>query len=215
MQKEYCYQYLFRDCFGDVDYTSKNAGIIHNENTHEIRLAPNFDFGEMFAILKNSKLTKPNLVDVDSLPEHLKSIPSVVESAKRANAMKLEKFNMPAYELGAKNPTFGGESFNNISHICTKFPEVALEFLSKLKEFNKSELLPVLINETAGGEDEQLIPANEKTLVCEYVDGKINSFEQTLIESIQKFAPKEYAEKLDSILNCENAETNPEHIQEE
>ncbi|MBQ3047880.1 MAG: hypothetical protein IJD48_02575 [Clostridia bacterium] len=30
LRKEYVYQYLLRDCFGDVDFTSRNSGLIHN-----------------------------------------------------------------------------------------------------------------------------------------------------------------------------------------
>ena len=33
LQQEYTYQYLFRDCFGDVDFTSRNSGVIYNNKT--------------------------------------------------------------------------------------------------------------------------------------------------------------------------------------
>ena len=194
MERNLCYQYLFRDCFGDVDYTSKNSGIIFNENTKEMRLAANFDFGEMLSILYNTKLVKPKLLDTNILSEAEKAIPGFVESIEKSNQAKLEKYNIPAYELGKNMQTFGDETIKNVDYICSTHPEVAIVFLNSLQEFKQSGILPVLISETSRNEQAvescgkiaPLISEDEQNMVVEYLNGKLETYEETLTSSLQK-----------------------------
>ena len=190
IERNLCYQYLFRDCFGDVDYTSKNSGIIFNEQTKDIKLAGNFDFGEMFSILYNTKFVDLKLVDVNLLSDAEKAIPGFVEAIENSNNLKMQKHNISAFELGKNQHTFGEESIKNIDFICSTYPEVAIVFLKSLQEFKQSEVLPILINETSGKSQEDDSPAlitnSEKGMVIDYINGKTDCYEKTLINSLQK-----------------------------
>lgn len=191
LRNEYVYQYLFRDCFGDVDFTSRNSGIIYNNATGQISLAPHFDYGEMLNILLTSKLTPPKLDSIENYNETLRPFVKQ-ESIDRANALKLAKFNSSAKELG-KIDTFGEESLKNISHIAQKYPEIGAQFLKDLCAFNEAGYMPVLVEECSN--EHTLATDEQVNLSQEFLQSRMDTYTKQLYSALQTYAP-------DTLQNC-------------
>lgn len=204
LKEDYCYQYLFRDCFGDIDFTSKNGGIIHNKITNEVKLAANFDYGEMFSYLYSAKFVKPIPVNLSAFPENLQNNPAFVESMQRSYNQKLEVYNTPAYQLGLNHQTFGEDSLSNISTLCEKFPNVVLNFLTNLRSFIKTDTISAVATDANHVEDEQFLTDEEQCFVEDYVRGKTANYEKTLVTSLTRFASRDFvAENKNEIMGTQ------------
>lgn len=185
LKQEYVYQYLFRDCFGDVDFTSRNSGIIHNSKTNDITLSPQFDYGEMLNILSTSKFTPPKLDSIENYDETIRPFIKQ-ESIDLSNAQKMQKFNSSPEELGRIN-TYGEESLRNIDFISQKFPNVGIEFLKDLNKFNDLEYMPLLVRSCS---NEFTLATNEEVEMSkEFLQSRMETYSQQLYSSLQKFAP--------------------------
>lgn len=202
LQQDYTYQYLFRDCFGDVDFTSRNSGIIYNNKTNEISVAPQFDYGEMLNVLLTSKLTEPKLDSIENYSETIRPFIRP-ESIELANAQKLQKFNSSATELG-KIETFGEESLRNIDHITQKMPQVAVEFLKELDFFNDVGFMPLLVRDCSN--EYTLATKEQSDLTVEFLQSRMETYSQQLYSSLQKFAPEVLA---NSDLQLHTVQTEP------
>jgi len=195
IKRDFLKQYLFRDAFGDVDFSLRNSGIIYNDETKQANIAGHFDFGEMFGVLYASKLTKPELTDINVLPEYMRNNPKFVEPIENGNKLKLEKYNMSPYDLGLNFHTYGNDSINNIKYISKEYPDVLLEFLTKLRNFRKSNYLEMIIKESSGDEIRQLLTPQEQRYVIEYLNGKLDGYEKTLVEELQNSPRKIFVKK--------------------
>jgi len=195
IKRDFLKQYLFRDAFGDVDFSLRNSGIIYNDETKQATIAGHFDFGEMFGVLYASKLTKPELTDINVLPEYMRNNPKFVEPIENGNKLKLEKYNMSPYDLGLNFHTYGNDSINNIKYISKEYPDVLLEFLTKLRNFRKSNYLELIIKESSGDEIRQLLTPQEQRYVIEYLNGKLDGYEKTLVEELQNSPRKIFVKK--------------------
>jgi len=187
LRQEYVYQYLFRDCFGDVDFTSRNSGIIHNPESNKIELAPQFDFGELLNVLLVSKLTPPKLDSIENYDESLR--PYVKQEAiDAANASKLQRYNSTPTQLGTIN-TFGEESLTNITFLAQKYPSVAIDFLKDLIEFNEAGYMDILVLECSN--DFTLATKEQVAMTQEFLQSRMDTYTYQLYTSLQTYAPNE------------------------
>ena len=196
LKKEYSYQYLFRDCFGDVDYTSRNVGIIHNTETNQISLSPQFDFGELLSILYKNKFCEPTLVKKESfegMPEQEK-LQALVD---KINASKLEKHNSTPTQLAQIDTTENSQE--NINFITKKCPDAACAFLKDLNFFNTSQYIHVLVPEYSY--NYSLISQEQGEIITEFIQARMDFFTKQLVDSLKQNSP-EYLENF--------AQQNPE-----
>ncbi len=185
LKKEYAYQWLFRDCFGDVDFTSRNAGIIHNTETNEVRLAPQFDFGEMLNILYKNKFCEPTLDKIENyagLPNQDK----IQEMIERVNASKLAKHNASPTELAKLDTT--DTTQDNITYLTSKQPDIVCSFLKDLNFFNEAQYASVLVREYS--DNYNLIPKEQVDMVLEFIQARMDYFSQNLVEGLQQNSPE-------------------------
>lgn len=188
LKKEYAYQWLFRDCFGDVDFTSRNAGLIHNTETNEVRLAPQFDFGEILNILYKNKFCEPTLDKIENyagLPDQEKWQAMV----DRVNASKIAKHNASPAELAKLDTTDTTKA--NITYLTTKQPDVVCSFLKDLNYFNEAQYITVLVPEYT--DNYNLIPKEQADMVTQFIQARMDNFSQNLVEGLQQNSP-EYLE---------------------
>lgn len=186
------YQFLFRDCFGDVDFTSKNSGLIFDPNDDSILCAPQFDFGEVMNILYRSKIKELELESLDKYPESLR--PIMAPYIDQINAAKINKHNAPTYSI-AKLETMA-DSQENRDSICQQYPEVAVAFLQDLQAFQQSGDLPKIIEQYSGEND--LVSTETASLCVEFLDYRMQIYTQQLLVDLSQSVGKE---KLDEMLS--------------
>ncbi len=190
-QREFAYQYLFRDCFGDVDFTSKNSGMIKNEETKQISLAPQFDFGELLNTLYRAKICEPKLDRIENYPEHIRSN-AIIEMIKRVNENAIKENEAPASEVAQKS-TFGEESFKNISNICGKYPDIVAYFLQDIQNFQNGETnISELVENCAIQNNEELINSEQREHVSLFLQERLKVYSENLQEGMETFGPKDY-----------------------
>lgn len=182
IQQNFAYQYLLRDYLGDIDFTSKNSGIILNRQLGYARIAPNFDFGEILNHLITNKFSKPELDSVENYPEYLRSI-MTQDKIDKINASKLERYNTPVSEIAKRN-TFDDKSDINIQFICRAFPQVAERFKQDLGAFSESGLLPQIIGKYVG--EDNLITEEQGSLCLEYFEERSKVFDRKLEDNLSQ-----------------------------
>jgi len=186
LQKEYAYQYLFRDFFGDVDFTSRNSGLVHNMETNEISIAPQFDYGEVLNILLAYKFEEPKFDSIENYPEHIRPFMKQ-EVIDATNARRLEKYNATPTELG-KIHTFSEEDcLFNIKFITKTMPDVTYSFLKDLNNFNSYGYMPVLINECSN--ESSLITDEQVAQTQEFLQSRMDFYSEQLKVALQNYAP--------------------------
>lgn len=185
LKKDFSYQWLFRDCFGDVDFTSRNAGLIHNTETNEVRLAPQFDFGEILNILYKNKFCEPTLDKIENyagLPNQEKWQSLV----NRVNATKMAKHNASPKELAQLDTTDTTQA--NITYLTTKQPDVVCSFLKDLNYFNEAQYITVLVPEYT--DNFNLISREQADLVTQFIQARMDCFSKNLVEGLQQNSPE-------------------------
>ena len=194
-KQDLCYQCLFRDCFGDVDYSTRNSGLIFNEDTGEIKTAPQFDFGELMGVLYSSKMVPPVLDSIENYAEHVRPFikPEIIE---KNNIAKIEKYNSSPTQL-AQIQTLGDISEENMAAICHSFPEVAYQFLQDLNAFNQSNALPNIVEKYSG--EDNLVPTEQGQMAIEFLNARAQIFSQQLSENLQQYAPADFLENMPPI----------------
>ena len=215
IQQDYAYQYLLRDLLGDIDFTSKNSGIVINKQLGYATLAPNFDYGEVMNLLISNKFDAPVLDSIDNYPESLRAI-MTQERIDKANSAKLKMFNTPIREI-AKQSTFLDKSDINIRFICSAFPEVAESFNQDLQEFLQSGLIPEIIDKYA---EEGLVTPEQADMCVEYLQERGDLFNKKLEENLSSI-PNElryatqtsYEQNEDTLTICDTSSPQSIYIQ--
>lgn len=185
-KQQLSYQFLCRDMLGDVDFSSRNAGLVYNEGTGEIFAAPQFDFGEALNILYTTKIKPLQLESIEMYPEFLRT-PEIIERIKNNNQMRIEKRATSPAEL-AKTETFAGKSEENIVLICKNFPEVAYQFLQDVANLKLNNPIPEIISRYSG--EGNLISEEQRQMSEEFLITRIDLYEQHLTENLQNYGPK-------------------------
>lgn len=184
INRDYAYQYLLRDYLGDIDYTSKNAGIIINKNAGYATLAPNFDYGESMNLLTEAKFKPPKLDKLEDYPENTRQFMSQV--IDKINESKLKKYNASPKEMAQQN-TFEDKSELNIRFICTTYPDVAEAFRQDLQAFISSGQLPQIMGQYAGKDG--LVTPEQADMCVEYLEERGAIFENKLTTHLEKVVP--------------------------
>ena len=213
LQKEYAYQYLFRDFFGDVDFTSRNSGLVHNMATNEITVAPQFDFGEVLNVLLAYKFSEPKFDSLENYPEHIRPFMKQ-ETIDATNARRLEKYNATPTELG-RIYTYGEEDcLFNIKYITKTMPDVTYSFLQDLNNFNNYGYMPVLIQECSN--ESSLITDEQVHMTQEFLQSRMDFYSEQLKVALQNYAPDFLAENGISLenLSSENFAENQESMEQ-
>ncbi len=180
IQKDYAYQYLLRDFLGDIDFTSKNSGIIVNPVRGYATIAPNFDFGEVMNSLVANKFSPPKLDSIENYSEAARQF-ITQESIDKFNAIKLAKYNCPVSEYAKRN-TFEDRSDININFICQAFPTVAQKFSEDLENFMASGLIPEIIGKYSG--EDNLITAEQAEMSIDYLQQRGAIFSEKLEDNL-------------------------------
>jgi len=180
LSKEFAYQYLLRDYIGDVDFTSRNCGLVLNEETKEITLAPGFDYGEAFNILTSSKFAQPKMVTRSFYPDEVQeTIPQ--EQIDELNEISLHKYYASPTELANKN-TFGSTTERNLSLITRLYPDVALDFLIDMKTFAQNGTLEKIVNNYSG--ENNLLTPQQGEQIKEFMDARTLFFGRELANEL-------------------------------
>lgn len=186
------YQFLLRDCFGDVDFTSKNSGLIYDPENDSISCAPHFDFGELMNLLYTSKVKELELDSLENYAENAR--PFIAPHIEAINAAKIAKHNAPTYSI-AKMETMS-DSQKNRDAICREYPEVAVAFLQDLQAFQQSGELPKIIEQYSGEND--LVSTETGTMATEFLDWRMQIYTQQLLVDLSQSIGEE---KLDEMLS--------------
>ena len=190
-KQQLSYQFLERDCFGDVDFSSKNSGLIYDTVDERIFCAPHFDFGETMSILYSSKIKEFIPESLDNYPDKLKQL--MAPHIDRINQIKFEKHNAPA-SLLAELETIT-DSQKNRETVCKQFPEVAIVFLKDLQSFQQSGELSKIVDKYSG--ENNLVSAETGAWAVEFLDSRMQVYTQKLTEELTQVMGKE---KLDAAL---------------
>ena len=185
-KQQLAYQFLCRDMLGDVDFSSRNAGLVYNEGTGEIFAAPQFDFGEALNILFTTKIKPLQLENIEMYPEFLRT-PDNIARVKQNNQMRIERRATSPAKL-AETPTFAEKSEENIILICKNFPEVAHAFLQDVANLKLTNPIPEIVAKYSG--EGNLISAEQGQMTEEFITARIDLYEQHLIEDLQQYGPK-------------------------
>lgn len=190
-KQDLSYQFLVRDCFGDVDFSSKNSGLIYDTEGERIFCAPHFDFGETMNILYTSKIKELQLESLDKYPDSVK--PFMAQHIEAINAAKINKHNASTYSI-AKMETMS-DSQKNRDSICQEYPEVAVAFLQDLQAFQQSKALPEIVKQYSGEND--LVSTETGDMVVEFLDWRMQIYTQQLLVDLSQSVGRE---KLDEML---------------
>ncbi|MBQ3214259.1 MAG: hypothetical protein IJB10_04570 [Clostridia bacterium] len=185
-KQQLSYQFLCRDMLGDVDFSSRNAGIVYNEGTGEIFIAPQFDFGEALNILYTTKIKPLQLESIEMYPEILRT-PEIMARVEKNNQARIERRATSPTEL-AKTETFAEQSVENVRLICKYFPEVAQSFLQDVANLKLTNPIPEIVAKYSG--EGNLLTTEQGQMAEEFITARINTYEQRLTENLQQYAPK-------------------------
>lgn len=193
------YQYLCRDMFGDVDFSSRNAGMVYNENTGEMFAAPQFDFGEALNILNTTKIKPLQLESIEMYPEFLRT-PERIAKIKENNQARIERRASSPSKL-AEIDTFAEQSQENMMFICKRCPEVARLFLQDVANLKSTNPVPGIVSKYAG--EGNLITEEQGQMATEFITARINVYEQRLTENLQQYGPQIVTEQNETASSVE------------
>lgn len=202
------YQYLCRDMFGDVDFSSRNAGMVYNENTGEIFAAPQFDFGEALNILNTTKIKPLKLESIEIYPEFLRT-PERIAKIKENNQARIERRASSPSQL-AEIDTFAEQSQNNMVFICKRCPEVATLFLQDVANLKLANPVPEIVSKYAG--EGNLLTEEQGQMATEFITARINVYEKRLTENLQQYRPKIVEEQTESDTSVETTTQGNEFV---